>query len=142
AAFAKRACVGASVVYSALNPPYHQWPQLFPRLQAGVLGGAEGVGATLVAIENLYGYGPTGGRLLTEELPLAATTRKGAAGAAMTTELLNAHRRGMVRVAIGRASDFFGPSVVSSTMGASVFESVLAGKPVRVMGNPDLPHTY
>jgi nucleoside-diphosphate-sugar epimerase len=142
AAFAKGACIGASVVYSALNPPYHQWPELFPRLQAGVLSGAASVGATLVAIENLYGYGPTRGRPLTEELPLAATTRKGATRAAMTSELLDAHRRGIVRVAIGRASDFFGPSALASAMGANVFESLFAGKPVRVMGNPDLPHTY
>jgi len=141
-AFARRACVDACVVYSALNPPYHQWPQLFPRLQSGVLNGAASVGARLVAIENLYGYGPTGGRPLTEDLPLAATTRKGATRAAMTAQLLDADRRGIVQVAIGRASDFFGPGVFTSNMGASVFESVLAGKAVRVMGNPDLPHTY
>jgi nucleoside-diphosphate-sugar epimerase len=141
-AFANRACAGASVVYSALSPPYNQWPRLFPRLQAGVLGGAASVDARLVAIENLYGYGPTGGRPLTEELPLAATTHKGATRAAMTAQLLDAHRRGIVQVAIGRASDFFGPGVVNSTMGASVFESVLAGRSVRVLGNPDLPHTY
>jgi nucleoside-diphosphate-sugar epimerase len=141
-AFANRACTGASVVYSALNPPYHQWPELFPRLQAGVLSGAASVGARLVAIENLYGYGPTGGRPLTENLPLAATTRKGATRAAMTAQLLDAHRRGIVQVSIGRASDFFGPGVLNSAMGTSVFDSVLARKPVRVLGNPDLPHTY
>src|SRR5262252_1822785 len=44
-AFANRACLGASVVYCALSPAYNQWPQLFPRLQAGVLGGAARVGA-------------------------------------------------------------------------------------------------
>ena len=62
-------------------------------------------------MENLYAYGPTGGRPLTEDLPLAARTRKGTTRAAMTTALLDVHRRGTVRVAIGRASDFFGPGV-------------------------------
>jgi nucleoside-diphosphate-sugar epimerase len=60
----------------------------------------------------------------------------------MTAELLDAHRRGVVQVAIGRASDFFGPWVRNSTMGAGVFEAVLAGRTARVLGNPDLAHTY
>ena len=28
---------GAQVVYQTLNPPYHQWVELFPGLQASVL---------------------------------------------------------------------------------------------------------
>ena len=61
-AFAREASQGASVVYFALNPPYNKWPELFPRLQAGVLEGAASAGAKLIAMENLYMYGPTEGR--------------------------------------------------------------------------------
>src|SRR5215210_8281596 len=43
--FAREASEGASVVYFALNPPYDKWPELFPRLQAGVLEGATRAGA-------------------------------------------------------------------------------------------------
>ena len=39
-AFAREASDGASVVYFALNPPYNKRPELFPKLQAGVLEGA------------------------------------------------------------------------------------------------------
>src|SRR5215207_6486758 len=74
-AFAQGASEGASVVYFALNPPYTQWAELFPPLQAGVIEGATAAGAKLVAMENLYMYGPTDGRLLTEELPHAPNTR-------------------------------------------------------------------
>jgi nucleoside-diphosphate-sugar epimerase len=141
-AFAMRASAGATVIYNALNPPYHQWPELFPRLQQGVLAGAAGAGARLVVMENLYGYGPADGQPFTEDRPLAATTRKGRTRAAMTGDLLGAHRRGMVQVAIGRASDFFGPGVRDSAMGERAFAAVLAGKRVQVAGDPDLPHTY
>src|ERR671920_147507 len=48
--FAREASEGASVVYFALNPPYDKWPELFPPLQAGVLGGAASAGAKLVAM--------------------------------------------------------------------------------------------
>ena len=137
------AAKGASVVYQCLNAPYNQWPELFPPLQRGVLAAAEHAGALLVTLENLYGYGPTGGRPMAEGLPLAATTVKGATRAAMTAELLAAAEAGRVRFAIGRASDLFGPGVTQgSTLGERVFGNALAGRRADFIGNPDLPHTY
>src|SRR5215210_4183644 len=100
--FTREVSAGASVVYFALNPPYDKWPELFPPLQAGVLEGASGAGAKLVAVENLYMYGTTDGRPLTEDLPYAPNTRKGAVRARMSEELIEAHKSGRVRVAIRR----------------------------------------
>jgi len=140
---ASDAAKGAAVVYQCLNAPYTQWPERFPPLQRGVLAAAERNGALMVSLENLYGYGPTGGRPMTEDLPLAATTVKGRTRAAMTEELLAAAAAGRVRVAIGRASDFFGPGVTQgSTLGERVFGNALAGRRADFIGHPDLPHTY
>jgi nucleoside-diphosphate-sugar epimerase len=137
------AAKGAAVIYQCLNAPYNQWPARFPPLQRGALAAAERTGALLVSLENLYGYGPTGGSHLTEDLPLAATGVKGRARAAMTAELLAAAGAGRVRIAIGRASDFFGPGVTQgSALGERVFGNALAGRRVDLIGNPDLPHTY
>ena len=61
----------------------------------------------------------------------------------MTAELLAAADAGRVRVAIGRASDFFGAGVTQgSTLGERVFGNALAGRRADFIGNPDLPHTY
>ncbi len=136
------AAKGASVIYQCLNAPYTGWPKLFPPLQRGVLAAAERADALLVTLENVYGYGPTGGRAMTEDLPLAATTAKGRTRAAMAAELLAAAEAGRVRVAIGRASDFFGAGVTESTLGARVFANAVAGKRADFIGNPNLPHTY
>jgi len=136
------AAKGAAVVYQCLNAPYTRWPEVFPTLQRNVLGAAERSGALLVSMENVYGYGPTSGRPMTEDLPLTATTSKGRTRAAMTAELLAAHADGRVRVTIGRASDFFGPGVTESTLGARVFANALAGKRADFVGNPELRHTY
>src|SRR5215216_3580808 len=141
-AFTREVSEGASVVYFALNPPYNKWPELFPGLQAGVLEGAAAAGAKLIAMENLYMYGPTDGRPLTEDLPYAANTRKGTVRAMMSKELMEAHRSGRVRLAIGRASDFFGPRVVTSAAGEQVFGRAVEGKSAQVAGDPDQPHTY
>ena len=132
----------AQVIYQCLSAPYTQWPQLFPPLQRGVLRAAERNDALLVSLENLYGYGPTGGVPLTEDLPLAAETVKGRTRAAMTEELLVASSAGRVQIAIGRASDFFGPGVTETTLGERVFANALAGKRADFIGSPDLLHTY
>jgi nucleoside-diphosphate-sugar epimerase len=133
---------GAAVIYQCLNAPYTQWPTRFPPLQRGVLAAAERTGALLVTLENLYGYGPTAGKAMTEDLPLAATTSKGRTRAAMTAELLAASESGRVRFAIGRASDFFGAGVIESSLGARVFGKALAGKRADFIGDPNLRHTY
>src|SRR6202521_1278234 len=136
------AAKGASVIYQCLNAPYTAWPERFPPLQQGVVAAAERSDALLVTLENVYGYGPTGGTPMTEGMALAATTVKGRARAAMTRELLAASDAGRIRIAIGRASDFFGAGVTESTLGERVFAHALAGKRADFIGNPDLPHTY
>jgi nucleoside-diphosphate-sugar epimerase len=141
-AFTREASEGASVVYFALNPPYTKWPELFPRLQAGAIEGAASAGAKLIAMENLYMYGPTDGRPLTEDLPYAPNTRKGSVRAMMSEELMEAHTSGRVRVAIGRASDYFGPRVLVSAAGEQVFGRAVEGKSAQLAGDPDQPHTY
>jgi nucleoside-diphosphate-sugar epimerase len=136
------AAKGASVVYQCLNAPYTRWPELFPPLQRGALGAAERADALLVTLENVYAYGPVGGNPMTEDLPLAATTSKGRTRAAMTAELLSAAAAGRVRIAIGRASDFFGAGATESTLGERAFGNAVAGKRADFIGNPSLPHTY
>jgi nucleoside-diphosphate-sugar epimerase len=105
-----------------------------------VLGAAKAAEAKLVVLENLYMYGPTVGPL-SETTPINPTSSKSRTRAAMTAELLDAHRRGDVRVVIGRASDFIGPGVRDSAFGEFVFEPALAGKRAQTMGRPDTLHT-
>jgi nucleoside-diphosphate-sugar epimerase len=140
--FTRQASKGAAVVYQALNPPYDKWPELFPPLQDAVIKGAASAEAKLVSMENVYMYGSTGGKPLTEDTPYAAHTRKGQVRAKMARDLLAAHESGQVRAVIGRASDFYGPRVLVSAMGERVFRPALEGKSAQVLGDPDVPHTY
>lgn len=140
--FTRDACREATVVYQCLAPPYHRWPELFPRLQAGIIEGAMKAEARLVALENVYMYGSPYGKPLTERTPMTATTRKGRLRAELAEQLLEAHKKGRVRVTLGRASDFFGPEVRRSAMGSQVFQPALEGRAASIVGDPQLPHTY
>jgi nucleoside-diphosphate-sugar epimerase len=142
-AFTTEVARGADVVYQTLNPPYSEWSAQFPLLQAGVLAAAEAAGARLVSMENVYMYGRPAGRLLTEDRAYDAHTRKGRLRGRMARDLLAAHEAGRVEVAIGRASDYFGPrGGAQSNLGDRVFPAALAGRTATVLGDPDQPHTY
>jgi nucleoside-diphosphate-sugar epimerase len=142
-AFTVAVTQGASVLYQTLNPPYHEWTAQFPALQAGVLAAAQANGARLVSMENVYMYGRPNGQPLTEDRPYAAHTKKGQLRGGMARELLAAHHAGRVQVAIGRASDYFGPrGGAQSNLGDRVCRPALAGKTATVLGDPDQPHTY
>ena len=135
------AVAGAEVVFQCAQPPYHRWPEEFPALQARAMDAAMSAGALLVVAENLYGYGPVTGPI-TEDLPLTATTRKGAVRARLWQDLEAAHADGRLRVVAARASDFFGPGVDASAIGGRFFGPLALGKAVRVIGDPDRRHTY
>ena len=133
------AIVGASVVYQCAAPEYTQWVQEFPTLQANVADAAERAGTRLVVIENLYMYGPTDGPML-ETTPMAATGKKGSLRASLSRDLIERHQAGRLCVAIGRASDYYGPAAVNSAVGEQFFVAVARGKGPRWMGRLDQPH--
>lgn len=140
-AFAAAAARGAAVVYDCMNPPYHMWPELLLPIARGALHAAATAGAKLVALDCLYMYGrPTGP--LTEDAPLAPCSKKGELRVELAALRLGAHRSGEVRVAIGRASDFFGPNLPFSCWSERFFRQVLAGEPGECFGDPDMPHSY
>ena len=135
------ACRDAEVVYQCAQPPYHRWVQEFPALQRNILAAAAKAGALVVIAENLYMYGEVDG-VIHERLPYKAATRKGRVRAQMSAEALQAHNSGKLKVTLARASDFFGPRVLNSTLGERVFVPAVNGKSAMPVGCLDLPHTY
>ncbi|MER7846158.1 NAD-dependent epimerase/dehydratase family protein [Kitasatospora sp. NPDC096077] len=133
---------GADVVYNCTHVPYQLQPQVLPVIQDALLDVVGRSGAKLVTVETLNQYGPTGGVPMTERTPLAAPGPKGKTRAAITERYLAAHQRGDVRVALGMAADFFGPRVLLSSLGVSVFPAALAGTARLGLGDIDLPRSY
>jgi uncharacterized protein YbjT (DUF2867 family) len=88
--FTRHAARDAAVVYQCAQPEYHQWTTKFVPLQNAILEGAAAAGARLVVGDNLYMYGEVDGPIR-EDLPYAATTRKGKARAEAARQVLAAH---------------------------------------------------
>lgn len=133
---------GATALFNCANPPYHRWELEWPPIAAALLQAAERTGAVLVTMGNLYGYGPVSGPM-TESTPLRPGGRKGQVRVRMWEQALARHKAGAVRVTEARASDFVGPEVLQGGhLGERVLPRVLAGKTVRVLGDPDQPHSW
>jgi nucleoside-diphosphate-sugar epimerase len=133
---------GAKVVYQSAQPRYSEWPEKFPPLQKSIIEGLTGRSAKLVVVENLYMYGDQNGKPLSEDTPYDAHTRKGRVRGEISRAALAAHKEGLVRVAIARGGNFFGPWGLDSTMGARAFYPLLQGKPAQLIGRTNLPHSH
>jgi len=137
---AAAAAQGATVIYQALNPAYHEWPKYFPGLQAAALAAARSTGARYVSIENLYMYDSS--QPITEDSPIRPRSKKGELRARMAEEVLAAHTRGDIRATALRSSDYYGPGVLGSALGALVFGNLVAGKKAQVGGSAVMPHSF
>ncbi|MBZ5733703.1 epimerase [Nocardioides sp. TRM66260-LWL] len=132
---------GAAALYDAVNPPsYDVWPSWWPPVAESFLLAAERTGAVLATASCLYAYGPVDGPMV-EGLPDAAPGVKGRIRAGMWADALAAHRAGRLRAVEVRASDFMGPGVTNAHVPV-VVPKALAGRTVRLFGDPSLPHSF
>jgi nucleoside-diphosphate-sugar epimerase len=134
------ALAGAAVVYQCAQPEYTQWGTEFAHLQTGILDATARAGADLVIADNLYMYGDPDGAVISESSPEQPATTKGRVRKQMADDALAAHRDGRLRVAISRASTYFGPGHDQSSKG--VFGNALRGKPMQFIGSVDSLHSY
>lgn len=137
---AASAVAGADVIYQVSQPAYTRWEAEFPALQRSILAAAETAGASVVLADNLYAYGASGGATITDASPQQPTTRKGAVRKAMAEEALAAHADGRLRVALTRPSHYVGADY--GMYRDLVLDQIAQGKPARVLGRTDQPHSF
>jgi nucleoside-diphosphate-sugar epimerase len=133
---------GAVALINCAGPPYHRWVSDWPPIAGSLLAAAEATGAVLVMTGNLYTYGPVD-RPMTEDMPPAPAGVKGRVRTRIWADALAAHEAGRVRATEVRSSDYFGPGCLDQTpVGERLMRPLLAGKPVRYAGDPEMPHSW
>lgn len=131
-----------SSIVNAANPPYHRWVTDWPPLAAAMLDAAEHTGARLVIMSNLYGFA-RGASPMAASDPLDPPTQKGRVRVDMWETALERHRRGRISAVEVRASDFVGPGLGDGAhLGGRFVDAVLRGRSPRVVGRPDVPHSW
>ncbi|OWY20429.1 NAD-dependent dehydratase [Sphingobacteriales bacterium UPWRP_1] len=127
-------------IYQCSQPAYHRWKEEFPKLQDAILRIAIENKTKLIVAENLYMYGNTHGKPMTEETPYNPCSGKGQVRMEMSNTLFEAYKQGKVQVAVVRGSDFFGPW--EPINGEMIFKAALQKKTVNMLGNLNQPHSF
>ncbi len=136
-----RALQGASPAVLAVGFAYDArvWRTAWPRTMTNMIEGCAEAGARLVFIDNLYQLGPQHSPR-TEDMPLTPAGEKPAILAEVTRIWQAARCR--VRVAALRCSDFYGPGVAVSHLGASALSALAKGRAAQLLVPADFPHEF
>jgi len=142
----EEAIVGADVIYHCLGIPYSKWFSDYPIIMKNLINAASANGKCpkIIYVDNLYAYGEAGARLgpLSEKSPEIANDKKGQLRKKLAQMLLHAHTEGNVRVAIGRASDFYGPDTSNSLLSYMLFPKLMEGKSAAFFATLDKKHSW
>jgi nucleoside-diphosphate-sugar epimerase len=132
-----RVSTGADAIFMCAMAPYTQWPTDFPPIMDGVVAAAESVGARLVVLGNIYGYGKEARSPVTSASPLAPTSVKGRVRTAMWEQALGS----AVPAVEVRASDYLGDGA-GSLFTLMTLPPVLTGKPAVTPGDLGALHAW
>lgn len=141
-----KALHGASVIYHCLGIPYTLWFDQHPKIMRNLIqaAAANGSQTKIVFADNMYAYGEKGAKIgpINEETAELATDKKGILRSELGKMLLTASKEGLVRVSIGRASDFFGPEATNSIFNRFVLENASKNKKSKMFADLDTTHSW
>lgn len=131
---------GAAAVFHCIHGSAYSaraWTEELPVAEHAVLGAAGAAGAVVVFPESLYSYDRPQPFMAESSSRTAAGGKRG-----VRTQLLKAREASDTPTVSVAASDFFGPRVRNAHAGERMVPAVLARRTVRVMGRPDVPHSF
>jgi nucleoside-diphosphate-sugar epimerase len=139
----RRATEGASRIVAAMGFPYDAkiWRDVWPKAMTNLVEACAATGARMVFVDNLYMLGPQN-EPRREDMPLSAIGAKPAILSEVTRIWMAAAEAGRARIAALRCTDFYGPNVAVSHLGATAFEALARGKAAMLIAPPDTPHDF
>src|SRR5699024_71738 len=136
----RAAMTGVQTVFDCLHPRRYTaraWRRELPAADRAVRAEARRTGGTVVYPESLYACGPQTGPV-DAAMPRRPTTALGR----IRADLIDARLGSGQPVAIVVAADFYGPYVRDAHAGERMVRAVTGGQALRVIGDPDAPHSF
>lgn len=139
----RRALEGARQVVLAVGFPYDKrvWRKAWPATMKNVIDACAENSARVVFVDNLYMLGPQR-EPRREDMPLTRRGDKPAILSRVTRIWMDAAKAGRVRFASLRCTDFYGPGVPVSHVGASALGRLANGRRAFLLAPPDTPHDF
>jgi nucleoside-diphosphate-sugar epimerase len=132
---------GCDTVIYAVGVPYTQF-ELHPKLMATTVEAAAATGVQrLLVVSSVYSYGRPETPRVAETHPRRPHTIKGRMRRDQEDIALNAQKQGLLRAAVVRLPDFYGPHADQS-LANPILEAALDGRKANWLGSVDLPHEF
>src|SRR5690625_2649340 len=133
----KKATAGNDVIFHAINFPYRDWQTKLPKLTRNVIAAAEKNAVKLAIVDNIYSYGRSNGRLVSETTRKQPHTKKGK----IRLELESMYQASTVPFVIAHFPDFYGP-FAENTLVHFTLSKMVEQKKAQFVGDPTIPREY
>ncbi|MEJ5367135.1 MAG: NAD-dependent epimerase/dehydratase family protein [Bryobacteraceae bacterium] len=138
---AARALEGVVHAVYCVGLPYPQFHQ-HPVLMRKAIDAARRAGVRRMAVvSSVYSYGRPQTARVSETHPREPESRKGRFRREQEDAAIEAHSPGEFETCVLHLPDFYGP-YASNSLAHMMMKSLMAGKPARWLGDPDLPHEF
>ncbi len=133
----QEAADGVDVIFHAMNIPYEQWESSLATLVKNILAVAELVGAKLAVVDNIYAFGRSGGKKITEDHLKNPHTKKGK----IRLQTENIIKSSTVPYVIAHFPDFYGPNATNAILHYTL-KDVVEGKKAGFVGNKQIEREF
>ena len=136
---------GSEIVYVTVGFPYDTtvWQNTWPTFMRNVIEGCQTHNARLVFFDNIYMYDPAHISELTENTPIAPTSKKGDVRKMVAGMIMDEVSNGTLTALIARSADFYGPSIKkTSVLTETVFNPLNEGKKANWLGSTKFKHSF
>jgi nucleoside-diphosphate-sugar epimerase len=132
----------SEVIFSCTDVPYQAWEEFYAATASALAYALSRTNAKLVFADNLYSYGNVLGRVMHEDMPHTAQTKKGLIRVSVINTLLKSGNEFSKRVAFVKAADFIGPRIHKGIFGTDFLKKLHRGQRIILSGKMTLPHTF
>lgn len=133
----KRAADNVDVIFQSANIPYPEWEEKLELFMRNILIAARENGAKLAVVDNIYAYGRSGGKMVTEEFPKNPHTKKGR----IRLNVENVIKQSSVDALIAHFPDFYGPNAESTLLHYTI-DNIVKGKRAGFVGNQEIKREF
>lgn len=133
----ERAAQGVDVIFQSANIPYSEWDEKLVVMMSNIMEAAKKNEAKLAFVDNIYAYGRSSGKSVTEMTVKHPHTKKGS----IRLNVENLIKESNIPAIIVHFPDFYGPNAESSLLHYTL-ENVIKNKKASYVGDQSIAREF
>ncbi len=136
---------GSDVVYLTVGLDYNHkiWAEYWPIIMRNAIEACKKTESKIVFFDNIYMYDPNYLNEMTEDTPQNPVSKKGKVRKEIAEMLMAEIKKGNLIGLIARSADFYGPSILnSSVLNETIVKNLANGKKANWLGDVSKKHSF